>query len=353
MDATRIRIAIIGAGPVGCMLARLLQLANVPYTVFEADASPNYRSQGGTLDLRTDTGLAALKDAGLFDEFEKLARYDGESMFITDKDLNVQLQLDPSPAGSGRGGRRPEIDRSELRRLLTESLSADTIRWGHRLVRVDEAADGEQGGRRLQLVFEHMTVGGYDLVVDGCRRGLEQDAGVPGRRAARICRPRHVRHVGPGPGGAHAGAARAQPAREHLCLRRGPASLGAQMGGLGELHVAVTFRVTDEAWIGEERRLARPLAQVKELLLGSGDTGGGTFGDYHPLLRDAVDKAQGGCTSRALYALPVGFRWEHRPGVTLVGDAAHVMTPYAGEGVNVGLEDARRDPARRRLARDY
>ena len=83
-----LKIAIIGAGPTGCMLARLLlhlpsSTSTTPPTVhiFESESSPNYRSQGGTLDLHPETGLAAMQAAGLFDKFLEKARYDGDAGF--------------------------------------------------------------------------------------------------------------------------------------------------------------------------------------------------------------------------------------------------------------------------------
>jgi 2-polyprenyl-6-methoxyphenol hydroxylase-like FAD-dependent oxidoreductase len=134
--STHPSIAIIGAGPSGCTLARLLHLNKIPFTLFEGEASSSIRSQGSTLDLHSATGLAAVKACHLWDEFSKHARYDGEAMTFTDKSYRIYLQRDGSTAEDSYG--RPEIDRSALRQLLVESLPADSIRWGHRVKEVQE-----------------------------------------------------------------------------------------------------------------------------------------------------------------------------------------------------------------------
>jgi 2-polyprenyl-6-methoxyphenol hydroxylase-like FAD-dependent oxidoreductase len=68
------RIAIIGAGPGGLMLARLLQSRGIKPVVFERDAHADERPQGGSLDLHEDTGQYAVRRAGLEQEFAAAAR---------------------------------------------------------------------------------------------------------------------------------------------------------------------------------------------------------------------------------------------------------------------------------------
>ena len=60
-------IAIVGGGPGGLTLARLLQQGGANVTVYERDQSRSARVQGSALDLHEDSGLAALGAAGLLD----------------------------------------------------------------------------------------------------------------------------------------------------------------------------------------------------------------------------------------------------------------------------------------------
>jgi 2-polyprenyl-6-methoxyphenol hydroxylase-like FAD-dependent oxidoreductase len=149
-----LRIAIIGAGPAGCTLGRLLHTANIRFTIFEGESSPNTRSQGGTLDLREYAGLAAIKEALLYDEFLKYARYDGEALAITDKHLKKYFVV--AGSDSRLSGARPEIDRRQLRSLLLGFLPEGSVKWGKRLRSVSEDRT---------LHFDDGDESGFDLIV--------------------------------------------------------------------------------------------------------------------------------------------------------------------------------------------
>ena len=62
--------------------------------------------------------------------------------------------------------------------------------------------------------------------------------------------------------------------------------------------------------------------------------------DWDARLVAFTQEANDHVTPRDLYMLPVGHKWDHVRGVTLIGDSAHLMTPFAGEGVNLALQDS-------------
>ena len=105
-------VAIVGAGPGGLTLARILQRNGINPTVFEREASVNERSQGGSLDLHHESGLKAMKDAGLMGEFMAHARFEGDTARIQDKTGKVHFEESPDDVKSKDDPHaRPEIDR--------------------------------------------------------------------------------------------------------------------------------------------------------------------------------------------------------------------------------------------------
>lgn len=119
---------MVGTGLGGLTLARVLHVHGIPVTVYEAESSPTARTQGGMLDIHDYNGQLALNAAGLMDEFHAIVIEGRQAMRLVERDGTVLHEM----ADDGTGG-RPEVQRAELRRILLDSLPADTVRWGYKV----------------------------------------------------------------------------------------------------------------------------------------------------------------------------------------------------------------------------
>lgn len=149
-------VAIIGGGPCGLTLARLLERKGINYVVYERDESDTSVRRGGSLDIHAETGQLALKEAGLFEEFLKYARYE-DTVFRIANQRGERVFQPPE------GGRRdaPEIDRIQLRQILLDSIPSERIRWNHVLKSVTTDKDGHH-----VLEFTNgVSASGFKLVV--------------------------------------------------------------------------------------------------------------------------------------------------------------------------------------------
>ena len=137
------------------MLARVLHVHGIASTVYEAEASPNARVQGGMLDIHEDSGQLALRTAKVYAEFIRLIHPGGQASRVLDKAGAVVIDQ----PDNGEGG-RPEVARGELRRLLLESLPVGTVRWGHKVASAVALGDG-----RHTVTFTHGASVTADLLV--------------------------------------------------------------------------------------------------------------------------------------------------------------------------------------------
>ncbi|MFE7316931.1 FAD-dependent oxidoreductase [Streptomyces sp. NPDC057555] len=321
MPATTFRIAIIGAGPGGLLCARILQRHGVPVTVYERDLGPVGSTPAGLLELRAAGGRAALRAAGLENEFRAAARPAGLEARLLDCSGTVLHCDAPEP---GTTEERPEIDRRALRRLLVDSLAPGTIRWGRYLRTLHP-----RGGGRHQAVFDDGDTATFDLVVgaDGSWSRVRprlSDAtphysGVTfvetGLDDVDACHPDVARLVGHG---------------TMLALSGGKGLIARRDAG-GRVRVHAAFRGAED-WARTAGVSATDTEAVRAVLLAA-------FDGWHDRLLALLRDSDGRFVNRPLYALPVPHTWPHTPGLTLLGDAAHLMTPLSGRGADLALQD--------------
>ena len=148
-------IAVVGGGLSGLVLARILQRHDIACTVYELDTTADARRQGGLLDLHVESGQLALREAGLYEQFRRLTRPQAEAMRVLDKAGTVFIDQ----AAEGNSG-RPEIDRTELRALLLDSLHPGRVVWNHKLSRASRMDDG-----RFELTFANGSRRTADLLI--------------------------------------------------------------------------------------------------------------------------------------------------------------------------------------------
>ena len=327
----RHRIAVIGGGPAGLVLARVLYRHGHPVTVLERDPAPDARPPGGTLDLHEGLGQLALEKAGLLAEFQALSRPEGQAMRILDTDGTVLRDWKPRPDDRAN----PEIDRGQLRDLLLGPLD---VQWGRC---VTEVVPGTRDGVLVHFADGRQET--FDLVVgaDGAwsRTRPALSSATPHYTGVTSVEtslddvdtrhPDLARLIGDGSVAVYG-------------VNRG---LVAQRNSGGHVKVYAHFR----APLDWHTNLDRHTGLNQHSGLDAGLDAGLDLGDVEAVRSSLLALFDGWAAPvldllrhgtsfvhRPHYVLPVSHTWAHVPGVTLLGDAAHLMPPL-GLGANLAM----------------
>ncbi|MFE5872813.1 FAD-dependent oxidoreductase [Streptomyces roseifaciens] len=321
----RTPVTIIGAGLGGLVLARVLHLHGIPVAVYEAEPSPTARSQGGMLDIHDHSGQPALQAAGLMDEFRGIVLEGRQAIRLVDR--NGTVLFDKADDGTGKS---PEVQRGELRQILLDALPAGTVRWGHKATGIRALAAG-----RHEVTFAGGTTTLTSLLVgaDGAWsrvRPLLSDATPEyiGRsfvetylHDADTRHPATAKAVG---GGTLVALDPDGNGKWFVAHREKDGTLHAYVTLSKPQNWSATADFTDFTDITDSAAAAARIAEE--------------YDGWAPELTTLITAGETAPVLRPLHALPDGHRWDRVPGVTLLGDAAHLTAPN-GEGANLAMQD--------------
>lgn len=310
-------IAIIGGGIGGLTLARILHVKGIPSKVYESDPTPNSRTQGGQLDIHDHNGQIALKEADLWEEFTSIIHEGADAIRFLDNEGNILLDL-PSDESNGR----PEVLRGDLRKILIDSLPSDTIIWNKKVRNVQSIEGG-----KYQVDFQDDTSIVRNILIgaDGAWSKV--------RKLLTNVKPEYM-------GSTFLDAYLYNVDEKHpeiakiigqgSCFVPSPKrAMTAHREPNGTIHTYIQLNCSPE-WV-ENIDFSDKQASI--------DVISSQFEGWSPELLSLIHDSDTNIVPRMIYALPDKHRWDTQSGVTLIGDAAHLMTP-SGEGANLAMIDA-------------
>jgi len=319
-------IAIVGGGPGGLTLAKLLELKGANVKVYERDIDKYARVQGSPLDLHDESGLAALRKAGLIEQFKtnfmpgadkKLIMNEQAEVFFSDHDQKI-LEDFENPHF------RPEIDRGVLRKILLEALNPATVVWNSHFISMEKENEG------WLLHFKNSPSVYADIVIacDGANSKI--------RPYLTDIKPFYT-GITMLEGNIY-DAEKTAPNIYELLKGGKIMAFGDEKDILmgqkanGEIGFYASFKA-DENW---SKNNGLDYTNRRQML----DWFKSKYPEWDNIWNELFENATMPFIPRPIYCMPLDQQWEALANLTMIGDAAHVMPPFAGEGVNMAMLDA-------------
>lgn len=311
-----ITVSIVGAGLGGLTLARVLHLNGIHAIVYDADANEGARTQGGQLDLHEHNGQLALQKADLMDEYRSIIHVGGADQRVLGRDGTVLAEL-PDDGSMAR----PEARRGDIRRILLESLPEGTVQWGKKLQSAKSLGEG-----RHELAFADGSSVVTNVLV-GAEGTWSKVRSLVSAEKPVYAGMSYVDTLLHNVDDSHVAAAAAVGNGAMYALEPGTGFLAhREVGDVIHTYVIVSRPLEWFAHIDFSHAEGTKAAVAAE------------FDGWAPELVALIAQADTPPVLRSIYQLPNSHRWERTPGVTLLGDAAHVTVP-GGEGANIAMLD--------------
>jgi len=313
----RFDIVVVGAGVTGLTVAALLAQCRfhdrLRLTVVDAAARPCYQG-GNDVGLRVSaisTGSAKLMDSiGAWEQVRSTRACAYDRMRVWDEGGDVDgaetLRFDAADFAVPQLGFI--VENELLRHAILDVLDDARIE-----LTFDSAIQSlEQDKRRYRLVLANDQSLDADLIIgaDGARSFIRDSVNIETRDW---------------PYGQTAVVTHLKPEKSHCnaawqrFLRDGPLGMLPLSDGRVSVVWSTTQERADYAMSASDDELGKLLSEASDYVLGN-LTVAGPRGAFPLCARHAVD-----------YVLPA---------VALIGDAAHAVHPLAGQGANLGLQDA-------------
>jgi 2-polyprenyl-6-methoxyphenol hydroxylase-like FAD-dependent oxidoreductase len=309
-------VTIIGAGLGGLTLARVLHIHGIPATVYEAESSLDARTQGGQLDLHEHNGQLALKIAGLSDAFRAIVHEGGAAQRVLDTHGSVLAEVPDD--GSME---KPEALRGDIRRILLDSLPANTVQWDKKLASAISLGEGKH---ELHFADGSTITTGVLVGAEGTWSKVRTLVSDTKPAYTGIS---YIDVFSYNVDERHASEAEAVGAGAMYALVPGKGFL-AHREANNRIHTYVVLSRPVEWFDDIDFDNA---SAVKERIAAE-------FSGWAPVLTSLITRCDTTPILRPIYQLPDRHRWARIPGVTLIGDAAHVTLP-GGEGANIAMLD--------------